>query len=126
MTITRITAEQPPAQGFTSIVDVVLANLGGKPSSQVQVEIQVTGSLSYPQMAQTPAGFTCTGNSPIICVGPLGGSGDPPATTTAVFKLQVFAASAGAGAVSAYADPNNVIQESNKAYNADTLAVTVK
>jgi len=36
--------------------DVVRANLGAKPQSQVQIEIQVTASLSYVQLAQTPAG----------------------------------------------------------------------
>jgi hypothetical protein len=125
-TITRITAEQPATLGFTGVYDVVMANLGAHPSSQVQIEIQVTGSLLYTGMAQVPSGFTCTGNNPVICVGPLGGYGDPPITTSATFKVQAYAAAPGLGAISATADPNNVMQESNENNNGDTLSVTVK
>jgi hypothetical protein len=124
--VTRISGDQQVTQGFTKTYDVVVANLGAKSPSQVQVQIQVTGSLSYQQMVQTPAGFTCTGNGTITCVGPLGGYGDAPITTVADFQLQVHAANPGLGSISAYADPNNLITESNENNNAQSLAVTVK
>ncbi len=124
--VTRISGDQQPSQGFTETYDVVVANLGAKPQGQVQVAIQVTGALSYQQMIQMPAGFTCTGYGPITCVGPLGGYGDAPITTSADFQLQVYAATPGVGAVSAAADPSNLISESNENNNAQTLKVTVK
>ncbi len=125
-TVSRISGDQSPAQGFTETYEVVVANLGAKPQNQVQVSIQVTGSLGYQQMVQTPAGFTCTGNGPVTCVGALGGYGDAPITTSADFQVQVYAAGPGLGSISAAADPNSLITESNKANNAQTLAVTVK
>jgi len=124
-TIRSIIGTQQPTQGFTYTYDVILANLGAAPSGQVQVQISVSGSLRYLQMAQTPAGWTCLGNtSPITCTGPLGGVGAPP--TSVEFQLQAQAAQTGIGSISAYADPNNVIQESNENNNAQTLPVTVK
>jgi hypothetical protein len=125
-TIPSIIGNPQATQGLSSTYDVILANLGAKPSGQVQVQIQVTGSLRYLQMAQTPAGWICLGNSPIICTGPLGGYGDPPITTSVDFQLLVQANSAGLGSISAYANPNNTIQESNLTNNGDTLAVNVK
>jgi hypothetical protein len=124
--VTRISGDQQVTQGFTKTYDVVVANLGARPQTQVQVQIQVTGSLNYQQMVQTPAGFTCTGNGPITCVGPLGGYGDAPITTVADFQLQVYAGGTGLGSISASADPNNLITESNETNNAQSLAVTVK
>jgi hypothetical protein len=123
--ISSIIGNQQPTQGFTGTYDVILANLGAAPSGQVQVQISVNGSLRYLQMAQTPAGWTCLGNiSPITCTGPLGGVGAPP--TSVEFQIQAQAAQTGTGSISAYADPNNVIQESNENNNGQTLPVTVK
>jgi len=41
-------------------------------------------------------------------------------------QVQVHAAHAGLGSISATADPSNFIQESNENNNAQTLFVTVK
>jgi hypothetical protein len=123
-TITSIIGNAQLTQGLSSTYDVILANLGAKPSGQVQVQIQVTGSLRYLQMAQTPAGWTCLGNGTVTCTGPLGGVGAPP--TSVEFQLQVQAAQQGLGSISAYANPSNAIQESNENNNAQTLPVTVK
>jgi hypothetical protein len=126
LTITRINGDPQLTHGFSSTYDVFLANLGGKLQSQVQIEIQVTGSLHYLQMLQTPDGFTCTGNGPITCTGPLGGFGDTSNSTSADFEFQVQPAQAGLGSISASADPEGQIQESNETNNGQTLAVTVK
>jgi hypothetical protein len=114
------------SQGFSATYEVVLANLGAKPTGQVQIEIQVTGSLRYLQMVQTPAGFDCLGTGPITCTGPLGGYGDAPAATVADFQLQIQGAQTGTGSISASANPSGTIQESDTSNNAQTLAVTVK
>jgi hypothetical protein len=124
--ITRISGPTQLTQGLSATYEVVLANLGAKPSGQVQVEIQVTGSLRYLQMVQTPNGFTCLGDAPIICTGPLGGAGDAPITTSADFQFQVQGAQAGQGSISAYANPNGTIQESDTGNNGQTYAVAVK
>jgi hypothetical protein len=123
--ITRISGPQQLSQGFSGTYDVVLANLGAKPSQQVQIEIQVSGALSYQQMAQTPTGFDCLGNVPIVCTGPLGGSSDPPITTSADFQLQIQGSQAGLGSISATANPSGAIQESDTTNDSKTLAVTV-
>jgi CARDB len=123
--ITRISGPQQLSKGSSGTYDVVLANLGAKPSQQVQVEIQVNGSLSYLQMTQTPSGFDCLGNGPIICTGPLGGSGDPLSATVANFQLQIQGSQAGLGSISATANPSGAIQESDTTNDSKTLAVTV-
>jgi hypothetical protein len=114
------------SQGFSATYEVVLANLGAKPTGLVQIEIQVTGSLRYLQMVQTPAGFDCLGTGPITCTGPLGGYGDASAATVADFQLQIQGAQTGTGSISASANPSGTIQESDTSNNAQTLAVTVK
>jgi hypothetical protein len=126
LAITAINGPKQVSQGFSYTYDVILSNLGAEPAGQVQVEIQVTGSLRYLQMLQTPNGFTCLGAGPIICTGPIGGNGDAPITTVADFQFQVQAAQVGVGSISADANPNNTTQESNTDNNAQTLAVTVK
>jgi hypothetical protein len=123
--ITRISGPQQLSQGSSDTYDVVLANLGAKPPQQVQIEIQVSGALSYQQMTQTPSGFDCLGTGPIICTGPLGGSGDPLSTTVADFQLQIQGSQAGLGSISATANPSGAIQESDTTNDAKTLAVTV-
>jgi CARDB len=123
--VTRISGPTQLGQGLSATYEVVLANLGAKSSSQVQIQIQVSGSLRYLQMVQTPTSFACTGTGPITCTGPLGGNGDPPATTVANFQIQAQGAQAGLGSISAYANPSGAIQESNPNNNAQTLAVTV-
>jgi hypothetical protein len=114
--------------GATALYDVVVANSGAKlpGSGQVQVQFQVSGSVQYYAMPQTPAGFTCTGSGPVICVGPIGGAGDPPITTSVTFRLQIQASKSGLGSLSAAVDPNNLIPESDENNNAQTLPITVK
>jgi hypothetical protein len=122
--------------GQTAGYDVVVANLGAKspqtgsdPSKkpQVQVSIQVTGSLQYVSMVQTPTGWDCTGTGSILCVGPLGGYGDAIQDTVVTFRLQVLGVKGGVGvgAISASADPNGLVKESDVTNNAFTLAITV-
>jgi hypothetical protein len=113
-------------QGMTSVYSIGVSNLGTRPQTQVQVSIQVTGSVQYIGMTQTPAGWDCTGTAPILCVGPLGGSGDPVQSLVATFQVRVLAAKAGVGAITVTADPNGLISESNETNNADQLIVTVK
>ena len=43
------------AQGITSIYSIGVNNAGTRPQTQVQVSIQVTGSVEYVSMEQTPA-----------------------------------------------------------------------
>jgi CARDB len=114
--------------GATAIYDIVVANTGAKlsGSGQVQVQIQISGSVQYYAMAQTPSGFNCNDSSPVICVGPIGGFGDPPITTSVTFRLQIQGSRSGIGSVSAAADPNNLIQESDENNNASTLPIIVK
>jgi hypothetical protein len=114
--------------GATAVYDVVVANTGAKlpGSGEVQVQIQVNGSVSFVSVARTPAGFSCSGTSVIVCTGPLGGYGDPPITTSVIIGVQVHADRSGVGSLSAAADPNNVIEESDEANNARTLPISVK
>ena len=114
------------AQGMTSIYSIGVSNLGIRPQTKVQVSIQVTGALAYVTVAQTPAGWDCSGAGPIICVGPLGGSGDPVQNLAVNFQVQVRGSKAGIGAISASVDPNDLIHESDETNNAKTLTVTVK
>jgi CARDB len=123
--ITRISGPTQLTNGLSGTYEIVLANLGAKPSQQVQVEIQVNGSLSYLQMTQTPNGFDCLGNRPIICTGPIGGYGDPMSATVADFQLQAQGSQAGQGSISASANPSGSIQESSTSNNGQTLTVTV-
>lgn len=122
--------------GHTASYDVVVANLGAKvpqisadPSKkpQVQVSIQVTGSLQYlAGSTQIPVGWDCSGSGPILCVGPLAGYGDAVQDTVVTLPLQILGAKSGPGAISATADPNGLFKDSDLTNNANTLAITVK
>jgi hypothetical protein len=114
------------AQGISSVYSVGVSNLGTKPQTQVQVSIQVTGALQYVSMTQIPSGWDCSGAGPITCIGPLGGSGDPVQNLVVSFGIQVRGTKAGIGAISAAADPNDLIHESDETNNAKALAVMVK
>jgi hypothetical protein len=128
VTAIRAEASGQVNAGATALYDVVVANTGAKlpGSGQVQVQFQISGSVQYYAMPQTPAGFTCTGSGPVVCVGPIGGAGDPPITTSVTFRLQIQASKSGLGSLSAAADPNNLISESDENNNAQTLAIIVK
>jgi CARDB len=130
LAVTDIRAESSSqlSAGATAVYDIVVANTGAKlpGSGQVQVQIQVSGSVQSYAMAQTPAGFTCSGSGPVICVGPIGGYGDAPITTSVTFRMQIQGSKSGLGSLSAAADPNNLIQESDENNNAKTLPITVK
>jgi hypothetical protein len=112
--VTAIRAVDPNqlfTAGMTAGYEVVVANLGTRSQTPVQVSIQITGSAQYSRMTQTPAGFDCSGNGPVLCVGAIGGYGDPIQDTVVIFGLQVMGAKAGVGAISAAADPNGLIKE---------------
>lgn len=135
MAVRAVNPDQPFPNGTTAGYEVVVANLGTRmpqissdPSKkpQVQVSIQVTGAAQYSSMTQTPAGWDCSGTGPVTCVGPLGGYGDPIQNTVVTFRLQVLGAKSGIGAISAAADPNGLIKESDVTNNAKTLAITVR
>jgi hypothetical protein len=124
--VSNVSGDKQVAQGFTSVYSIAVNNEGTRPPSQVQVAIQVSGAVAYVAMAQTPAGWDCSGTAPILCVGPLGGSGDPIQSLVAAFGVQVRGAKTGIGSISASADPNGLIAESDESNNAKTLAITVK
>jgi hypothetical protein len=113
-------------QGATSVYSIGVSNAGTRPKTQVQVSIQVSGAVDYVAMTQTPAGWDCSGTAPILCVGPLGGSGDPVQSLAAAFGVQVRGAKAGIGSISASVDPNGLITESDETNNGKTFAITVK
>ena len=113
-------------QGTTSVYSIGVSNAGTRPPAQVQVSIQVSGAVQYVGMTQTPSGWDCSGTGPILCVGPLGGSGDPVQDLAVSFGVQVRGAKAGIGSVSAAVDSNGLIRESDETNNAKTLAITVK
>ncbi|HTE85338.1 MAG TPA: hypothetical protein VK821_11440 [Dehalococcoidia bacterium] len=114
------------AQGHTSVYSIGVSNVGTRPQTQVQVSIQVNGSLQYAGMDKTPAGWDCSGSAPILCTGPLGGYGDPVQNLAVNFQLRVLAATAGGGTITVKVDPNGLIQESNENNNSNYIIVTVK
>jgi hypothetical protein len=127
------TGKELLANGMTAGYEVVVANLGSKTPqaldggpTKVQVAVQITGSLQYSNMAQTPAGWDCSGNGPVTCVGLIGGYGDAIQDTVVTFGLQIFGATPGVGSISAAADPMGLIKESDTNNNAKTLPITVK
>jgi hypothetical protein len=129
LSIVDIRAESSgqPVTGETPIYDIVVANTGAKvPGGQIQVQFSITGAVQYYNIVQKPAGFTCGGGSPAICQGPIGGSGDSPSATSVTFRVQAYAVKSGIGALSADADPNNVVVESDETNNGRTLPITVK
>jgi hypothetical protein len=127
--VTAVRASDPSqsfSNGMTAVYEVVLANVGTRAPTPVQVSIQMTGAVQYASMSQTPSGFDCSGSGPVTCVGAIGGYGDPIQNTVVTFKVRVYGAKAGIGAISAAADPNGLIKESDVTNNAKTLAITVK
>jgi hypothetical protein len=122
----------PLGDGMTAVYDVSIGNNGTKlpAGSQIQLQIQASGSVQFYSMAQTPAGWTCSSASPVVCAGPIGGYGDPTAATIVTFRVQVHGNKTGGvsglGSLSAAADPNNLVKESDESNNAQTLAITVR
>jgi hypothetical protein len=121
------------ANGMTAGYEVVVANLGSRTPSaagggptKFQVAVQITGSLQYSSLTQTPTGWDCGGNGPVTCVGAIGGYGDAVQDTVVTFGLQIYGATPGVGSISAAADPNGPVKESDITNNAKTLSVTVK
>jgi hypothetical protein len=121
------------ANGMTAGYEVVVANLGSKTPqaldggpTQFQVAVQITGSLQYSSMTQTPAGWDCSGSGPVTCVGVIGGYGDAVQDTVVTFGLQIYGAAPGVGSISAAADPNGLVKESDITNNGKTLSITVK
>jgi hypothetical protein len=120
--------------GVTSTYTIAVSNKGARPPTQItgptqaqlQIQIQVSGAVEYVSMAQTPAGWDCNGTGPVLCVGQIGGYGDPVQNLQVSFQVRVRGAKAGIGSISAAADPNGLIQESDKGNNASSLAITVK
>jgi hypothetical protein len=122
----RPVASSQVSAGTTASFEVVVANTGAKLPGPVQVQLQVSGSVAFYSLTQVPSGFTCSDANPVICVGPLGGYGDAPISTAVIFGVQVHADKTGLGSLSAAADPNSLIQESDETNNAKTLPITVK
>lgn len=102
------------ASGMVADYDVVVTNQGTKPPAPVQVLIEATGSVQFQAMDQTPAGFTCEGTGPVTCLGEFGGNTDAVQTRTVTFTVRLYGAKTGLGALTVTADPNNLIQESDK------------
>jgi hypothetical protein len=126
LSVRTVSGEQTLTQGLTSVYSIAVNNLGARPQTQVQVSIQVTGSVEYVSMEQTPGGWNCEGSAPILCTGPLGGSGDAVQTLVGSFQLRVRGAKAGVGTISVSSDPNDLIHEGNETNNDNQLVITVK